>query len=198
LETILVLRVSVLPLLTKLKSGIKTMNNTVPISATKWTIDSSQSDILIKARHSLIAYIAGSINKFKGHINIHEDAIEDASIEFCLDVNNTAYAPEKTNTHLRPYKFPYINFKSTSFQKINNNINFLKGELTIDNITKVVELDAEFIGIRTSDGVQKAVFEVVGKINRKDFGLSSNTRHQTKGLTLGRDINLIATLEFSV
>jgi polyisoprenoid-binding protein YceI len=61
-----------------------------------------------------------------------------------------------------------------------------------------VELDAEFIGIRTSDGVQKAVFEVVGKINRKDFGLSSNTRHQTRGLTLGRDINLIATLEFSV
>jgi polyisoprenoid-binding protein YceI len=174
------------------------MNTTLPISATKWTIDSTQSDILIKARRSLIAYIAGSINKFKGHINIHEDAIEDASIEFCLDVNNTGYEPGKTNTHLRPNEFPYINFKSTSFQKINNNINFLKGELTINNITKVVELDAEFIGIRTSDGVQKAVFEVVGQINRKDFGLPSNTRRQTRGLTLGRDINLIASLEFSV
>jgi polyisoprenoid-binding protein YceI len=49
------------------------MNTTLPIPATKWTIDSSQSDMLIKAKHSLIAYIAGSINKFKGHINIHED-----------------------------------------------------------------------------------------------------------------------------
>jgi polyisoprenoid-binding protein YceI len=49
----------------------------------------------------------------------------------------------------------HINFNSTSFQNINNNINFLKGELTINNITKVVELDAKNIGIRTYDGVQK-------------------------------------------
>jgi len=198
METILVFKVSVLLLHTKLKFAIKAMNTSLPISTTKWTIDSNQSDILIKARHSLIAYIAGSVNKFKGHVNIHEDTIEDASIEFCLDVNNTAYKPGKKNSDLRPTDFPYVNFKSTSFQKINNNINFLKGELTIDNITKVVELDAEFIGIKTYDGVHKAVFEVVGQINRKDFGLSSNARQQTRGLSFGRDINLIASLEFSV
>jgi polyisoprenoid-binding protein YceI len=174
------------------------MNTTLAISATKWTIDSSQSDILIKARRSLIAYIAGSINKFKGHINIHEDAIEDASIEFCLDVSDTDSNLEQTNTDLRLTEFPYINFKSTSFQKINNNINFLKGELTINNITKVVELDAEFIGIKTYDGVQKAAFEVVGQINRKDFRLASNARHRIRGLTLGQDISLVANLEFSV
>jgi polyisoprenoid-binding protein YceI len=198
METILVFKVSVLPLHTKLKFAPKPMNTSLPISTTKWTIDSNQSDILIKARHTLIAYIAGSVNKFKGHINIHKDTIEDASIEFCLDVNNTAYKPGKKNTDLRPTDFPYINFKSTSFQKINNNINFLKGELTINNITKVVELDAEFIGIRTYDGVHKAVFEVVGEINRKDFGLPSSAKQKTRRLSLGRNINLIANLEFSV
>jgi polyisoprenoid-binding protein YceI len=174
------------------------MDTTLPISATKWTIDSSQSDILIKARRSLIAYIEGSINKFKGYINIHEDAIEEASVEFCLDVSDTDSKHDQTNKHLRLNEFPYINFNSTSFQNINNNINFLKGELTIANITKVVELDAKNIGIRTYDGVQKTAFEVVGQINRKDFGLLSNARHQTRGLTLGRDISLIASLEFSV
>ena len=65
------------------------MKTTLPIPTTKWTIDSNQSDVLIKARHSIIAFIAGSNNKFKGHIDIHEDVIEDASIEFCLDVKNT-------------------------------------------------------------------------------------------------------------
>ncbi|SDW01140.1 YceI family protein [Flavobacterium degerlachei] len=180
------------------------MNTTLPIAATKWTIDSNQSDVLIKARHSIIAYIAGSINKFKGHIDIHEDEIEDASIEFCLDVNNTDNKLEQMDTHLRLNdfldinEFPFINFKSTAFQKINNNINFLKGELTIHNITKVVELDAEFIGIRTYEGVEKAVFEVVGNINRKDFGLTSISNNQTGGLSLGQDIKLIANLEFSV
>src|SRR3970040_786696 len=170
------------------------MNTTLPIPATKWTIDSNQSDVLIKARHSIIAYIAGSINKFKGHVNIHKDEIEDASIEFCLDITNT----DTTLDFLHLNDLPYINFKSTSFQKINNNINFLKGEMTIRNITKVVELDAEFIGIRTFEGVEKAVFEVVGQINRKDFGLTSNSNHQTGGLSLGQDIKLIANLEFSV
>jgi hypothetical protein len=33
------------------------MNASLLITATKWTID-NQSDVLIKARHSIIAYIA--------------------------------------------------------------------------------------------------------------------------------------------
>jgi len=203
-ETIIVFKVSVLHLHSKLKFGITAMNTTLPISATKWTIDSNQSDVLFKVRHSIIAYIAGSINKFKGHIEIHENAIEDASIEFCLDINNKDTKLEQIDTNLRLNdfldinQFPYIHFKSTSFQKINNNINFLKGELTIHKITKVVELDAEFIGIRTYDGIQKAAFEVVGQINRKDFGLSSISNNQTGGLSIGQDIKLIANLEFSV
>ncbi|HRM47156.1 MAG TPA: YceI family protein [Flavobacterium sp.] len=180
------------------------MKTTLPIPTTKWTIDSNQSDVLIKARHSIIAFIAGSNNKFKGHIDIHEDVIEDASIEFCLDVKNTETKLEQMDTPLQlndfldSNQFPYISFKSSSFQKINNNINFLKGELTIHNITKEVELEAEFIGIRTYEGVKKAVFEVIGQINRKDFKLNFNSYHYTGGLSLGQDIKLIANLEFSV
>ena len=55
---------------------------------TTWKIDSSQSDVLIKMRHSIIAYLAGTINKFKGHVDIRNNEIEDASIEFSLNVNN--------------------------------------------------------------------------------------------------------------
>ena len=102
------------------------------------------------------------------------------------------------NDFLDSNQFPYISFKSSSFQKINNNINFLKGKLTIHNITKEVELEAEFIGIRTYEGVKKAVFEVIGQINRKDFKLNFNSYHYTGGLSLGQDIKLIANLEFSV
>ncbi len=71
--------------------------------------------------------------------------------------------------------YPIISFKSTSFQKVNSDINFLKGHLTIKNITKIIELDAAFLGINNYDGINKAAFEVVGLINRKDFGLTYNT-----------------------
>lgn len=171
---------------------------------TKWTIDSSQSDVLVKMRHSIIAYLAGTINKFNGHIDIENNEIADASIEFSLDVNNKDAKLEQMDSHLKMNdlfdvnEYPIIQFKSTSFEKINKNINFLKGNLTIKNVTKAVELDAEFIGINDFNGDQKAAFEVTGKINRKDFGLTFNSFNQTGGLALGQDIKLIANLEFSV
>ena len=59
-------------------------------------------------------------------------------------------------------------------------------------------LDAEFIGINAYNGDQKAGFEITGKINRKDFGLTFNSFNQTSGLALGQDIKLIANLEFTV
>ena len=171
---------------------------------TTWTIDSTQSDVLIKIRHSILSYLAGTINKFKGHIDIQDNEIEDASIEFSLDVNNTDTKLEQIDTHLKLNDFfdineyPIISFKSTSFQKVNRNINFLKGNLTIQNITKVVELDAEFIGINEYNGEQKAAFEITGEINRKDFGLTFNSFNQTGGIAIGQNIKLIANLEFTV
>ena len=170
---------------------------------TKWTIDSSQSDVLIKMRHSIIAYLAGTINKFNGHIDIENNEIEDACIEFSLDVNNKEGKLEQMDSHLKMNdlfdvnEYPIIQFKSTSFEKINKNINFLKGNLTIKNVTKAVELDAAFIGINDFNGDKKAAFEVTGRINRKDFGLTFNSFNQTGGLSLGQDIKLIANLEFS-
>jgi polyisoprenoid-binding protein YceI len=170
---------------------------------TKWEIDSSQSDVLIKMRHSIIAYLAGNVNKFKGHIDIKDDQIEDACIEFLLDVNNKNAKLEQIDTKLilndlfDTNEYPIISFKSTSFQKVNKNINFLKGNLTIKNITKVVELDAEFIGINTYNGDRKAGFEITGKINYKDFGLNFNSFNQNNGIALGQDIKLMANLEFT-
>ena len=171
---------------------------------TTWTIDSSQSNVLIKMRHSIIAYLAGTINNFDGHIDIEDNEIKDASIEFSLDVNSKFGKLEQIDNHLKMHNLfdvnqhPFIQFKSTSYEKINKNINFLKGNLTIKNITRFVELDAEFIGINNYNGDRKVTFEVTGKINRKDFGLTYDTFNHTSGLALGQDIKLIANLEFRV
>jgi polyisoprenoid-binding protein YceI len=154
-------------------------------------------------RHSIIAYIAGTVNKFKGSIDITDNQINDATIEFLLDVNNTDSKVELIDTSMKLndlfdiQQYPIISFKSTSFQKVNSDINFLKGNLTIKNITKVVELDAAFLGINNYDGVNKAAFEVVGQINRKDFGLTYNTFAQAGGIAVGQHIKLIANLEFT-
>ena len=44
---------------------------------TKWMMDPNQSDILIKMRHSIIAYLGGTTNKFGGYVNIEDNEIEE-------------------------------------------------------------------------------------------------------------------------
>lgn len=171
--------------------------------ARTWSIDINQSDVLIRVRHSIIAYLAGKTNEFKGTITVNDDKLEDASIDFSIDINVKGGKLEHLDSHLKlnDYldisKHPTIRFESTSFQKVNSDINFLKGNLTINNITKVVELDAVLTDLQTRSGVSKAIFEVIGKINRKDFDLKAKAFNYNGGLAIGQEINLIANLEFS-
>jgi polyisoprenoid-binding protein YceI len=172
------------------------------MTATKWTIDSNQSDVLIKTRHSIIAYLVSKTNTFNGSISVVEDELHDASVEFLFDINTKEGKLEQFDSNLKLNDFidtkqnPTVSFKSTSFQKVNSNINFLKGNLTINNITKVVELDVVLTGLETYNGNSKAVFEILGNINRKDFGLSYNAYNLNSGIVLGQDMNLTVNLEF--
>ena len=169
---------------------------------TKWTIDADQSDVLIKMKDTTITYLGGKTNHFNGFVSIDEDGIEDASVEFCLD--NTTNPSQKRDSTLQinnksnSNKKPLIRFKSTSFQKIKNNLNFFKGYLTIKDVTKMVELDAEFIGVNNYNGAKKAAFEIKGNINRQDFGLDKNFNNSKEKLGFGKDLKLIANLEFSI
>ncbi len=171
---------------------------------TKWMMDPNQSDILIKMRHSIVAYMTGTQNKFDGYVEMKDNEIEAASVEFLINVNNneTILEPKKAHLKLNDFldkkEYPIISFKSTSFEKINKNINFLKGNLTIRNITKVIELDAEYLGIKSYNGAEKVAFEITGDINRKDFGLDFTSFNQAGYLSSGNNIKLIANLEFTV
>lgn len=165
---------------------------------TKWAIDANQSDVLIKMKNSTITYLGGQTNYFDGYVSLDEDQVEDASVEFSLDSITFPSLIKGANTTLETNKRPIIRFKSTSFQKLKNNINFLKGYLTIKDITKMVELDAEFIGINNYSGTQKAAFEIKGEINRTDFGLDKNFNYSEKQLGFGKNLKLVANLEFSI
>nr|WP_315146137.1 YceI family protein [uncultured Flavobacterium sp.] len=170
--------------------------------ATKWTLDSEQSDVLIRMKDTTITYLGGETNHFEGFVSLDEDQIEDASVEFFLDSNTFTSQKREEVLQLKKdivaTKKPLIRFKSTSFQKIKNNINFLKGYLTIKDVTKMVELDAEFIGINNYNGSKKAAFEIKGDINRNDFGLDKNFNNSKEKFGFGKNLKLVANLEFSI
>jgi polyisoprenoid-binding protein YceI len=170
---------------------------------TKWNLNVNQSDFMVRAKNSIIAYMDSSFNQLSSSIDIVNNQLTNANLEFVLDVNKKEGKIEhiESNLKLRDYmnlsEYPLVEFKSISYEKINDNINFVKGYLTINNITKVVELDAKIVELENTNDSSKVLIEIIGEINRQDFGLFSNSNLQNNGLLVGYNLNLTANLEFT-
>ena len=172
------------------------------MTLTQWNLISNQSDFMIRVRNSIIAYLDSSFNKLTSSIDIVNNQLIDANLEFVLDINKKEGKLEHMDSNLKLKDFikineyPLVKFKSTSFEKINKDINFVKGYLTINNITKVIELDAKIVELESNTTSSKVLIEILGEIKRQDFGLYSNSNLENNGVLIGSNINITANLEF--
>ena len=70
------------------------------------------------------------------------------------------------------------------------------GDLTIRDVTKAVTFDAELTGMgKGRFGDNRAGFEVDGKINRKDFGLTWSMLTESGGLIVGEEVKVHFDIE---
>ena len=171
---------------------------------TKWAIDPMHSEIQFKVKHLVISTVTGTFRNFEGGATTEHDDFTDAEIHFSLDVTSVDTNQEMRDTHLKSADFfdadtyPKITFKSTSFTKVDDDEYTLTGDLTMKGITKPVTLKAEYGGTANDAyGNQKLGFEVTGKVNRKEFGLTYHALTETGGLALGEDIKLIANIQLA-
>ena len=178
------------------------MEKTAELVKTKWAIDPMHSEVQFKVKHLTISSVTGSFKKFSGMVTAESKDFENAEIQFSMDVNSISTNQEMRDEHLKKAeffdvaKYPQINFKSTSFKKSKEQDFILVGDLTIKGITKEVEVKATFGGVaKDGQGNLKAGFEVKGTINRKDFGLISNSLTEAGGLVLGEEIKLTANIQ---
>jgi len=173
-------------------------------TATKWILDPLHSEVQFKVKHLVISTVTGFFKKFEGSCEAQGDTFENAEIDFSLDVDSIDTTQEARDTHLKSAdffdaeKYPKITFKSTSFTKVDDEEYNLAGNLTIKDVTKPVTLKVEFGGQATDFyGNLKAGFEVSGKINRKEFGLTWSGVTEAGSVVVGEDIKLIINAQFS-
>jgi polyisoprenoid-binding protein YceI len=178
------------------------MSETATATATKWAIDPMHSEVQFKIKHLVISTVTGSFKSFQGSIQTEGDTFENANVEFTLEVDSIDTNQEQRDAHLKSEEFfdaaqfPQIKFESTSFVKAGDGTYKLHGNLTMKNVTKPVTLDAEFGGSAVDFyGNHKAGFEVTGKINRKEFGLTWGAVTETGSIVLGDDVKLIANVQ---
>lgn len=162
------------------------------MTANNLWVNEGQSNVLIKVRRSMNKYLKTRIRYSKGTMSISNNQLENMSVEFVLEViSNGNYAFFSKNE-----VDSVISFTSIAFQKVSPTINFIKGYLTINGITKIVELEVSVIYQNDSEILPQAVLEISGDINKKDFGWSSNEFTRLKGFPLEKNIKLRANLEF--
>lgn len=169
-----------------------------------WNIDASHSEIGFKVRHLLVTNVTGKFNKFEGSIEAANDDFNDAKISFTADVNSINTGDEGRDGHLKSddffnaEQFPTISFKSTSVKHVSGNDYKIIGDFTMRDITKSIELTAEYGGIMVDPwGNTKSGFEVNGKIKRSDFNLKWNVVTEAGGAVVGDEIKIHINAELA-
>ncbi len=164
---------------------------------TTYKIDAAHSEITFKVKHLMITNVTGSFTKFDATLESKAEDFSDAKIDFEADVNSITTHNADRDTHLKSDdffaadKFPKLNFVSTGFKKLGEDEYKLTGNLTIRDVTKPVQLDVEYGGtMKDPWGQIKAGFEISGKINRKDFGLTWGAVTEAGGVVVSDDVRL--------
>ena len=162
-----------------------------------FTVDQSHSEIGFKVRHLGISSVKGTFKNYD--VEIIGDSIDKLQVKFSAKVSSIDTSNIDRDAHLASGDFfnsdeyPTINFVSNIFDA---NDATLVGELTIKGVTHPITLVMEYNGSENDPwGNSKHGFELQGKINRTDYGLTYNSILETGGLLIGEDVSFNIEVE---
>lgn len=168
----------------------------------KWVLDPAHSELTFKVKHLMISNVKGEFKNFTAEID-HED-FQQGLVQVNIETSSIFTNATDRDNHLKSADFfevenhPVMTFKSTSFNKVDDDEYKLEGLLTIKGISKEVMLDVEFGGLNKDPwGNVKAGFSLSGKINRKDWGLNWNTALETGGVLVSDEVRIGGEVQFT-
>ncbi|MCO4294510.1 YceI family protein [Solitalea sp. MAHUQ-68] len=172
------------------------------MSTLKWKIDPNHSQIMFKVKHLMIASITGRFTKFSMDVETVNESFNKAlAIDFSAEVSSIDTNNTDRDTHLKSLDFfnaaafPLIKFTTTDYEKSKNH-GSLTGELTIKDITQIVQFSVEFGGEANDQyGNTRAGFVCTATISRKSFGLLWDAVTEAGGVVVSDDVKLIAEIE---
>lgn len=163
--------------------------------ATKWAIDPAHTEVQFKVKHLVISTVTGSFKAFSGEVHTEKEDFDGAKVNFTIDVTSIDTRSNDRDNHLKSddffaaEKYPEIKFDGI-LNKAGGDYT-LVGDLTIRETTRKVELDVDYNGtVKDPWGNNKAGFEISGKLNRKDFGLTWNTITEAGSMLVGEEVRL--------
>ncbi len=167
-----------------------------------YKIDASHSDIMFKVKHLMITTVTGQFKSFDATLSADKDDFSDATVTFTADINSVDTRSEQRDAHLKSddffaaEKYPQLKFVSSAVSKTDDGL-VINGDLTIRDVTKPIQLKADFNGVVVDPwGQTKVGFEAEGKIKRKEFGLGWDAVTEAGGVVVSDDVKLQFHVQF--
>jgi len=165
---------------------------------TTWQIDPAHTQVEFVVKHMMFAKVRGQFAAVDGAITLGADGDpSDAVVAVEIDAASIDTAQEQRDAHLRSAdffdveRFPTLTFRSTHGQRVADDGLRVRGELTIRDVTKEVELEVTETG-RGIDpwGNERAGYHASTTIDRREFGLTWNQALEAGGVLVGNDVKI--------
>jgi polyisoprenoid-binding protein YceI len=170
-----------------------------------WKADKAHSNIGFTVAHLVISDVQGKFTDYDVTMTASKRDFSDASVEVVIRTASINTDNEKRDNHLRSgdffnaEKYPTITFESKSFEKTGDNMYKVRGDLTMNGITKEVVLDMNYRGqVKDPWGNVKSGFKATTVLDRYDFGLKYNSALETGGLLIGEEVQINIDLEMQM
>ena len=148
----------------------------------------------------MIANVSGTFKLFNGEVESENDDFNDARVGFELEAASIDTNMAERDGHLRSdlfldaEKYPKITFEGILHKKDSHYE--LRGDLTLRAVKKSVTMAVDYVGTEKGRfGETRAGFEVTGKINRKDFGISFSLLNEAGNAVAGEEVKLHFDIE---
>ena len=131
--------------------------------------------MLFAIRHLGLSKVRGRFGRFDASLEVGE-TVDDLKVTATIDMASVDTNNADRDQHLRSTDFfdvdkhPTMTFESLGISGAGQDW-VLEGELTINGITKVVELEVEFNGTENLRDELHAGFTAEGELRRNDFGI---------------------------
>lgn len=148
----------------------------------------------------MVSRVRGAFNDVSGFADIADD-LADSKAEVIIRTASVDTRSADRDTHLRSAVFfdvdayPEIRFVSSAIDEVDEGSYIVTGDLTMRAMTKTVSIPLELIGVESDpDGNVRAGLEGSRRIDRKDWGVTWNTKLDSGGVLVSDKI----TLEFEL
>jgi polyisoprenoid-binding protein YceI len=148
-------------------------------NAATYNIDPSHTYPSFEADHKGLSLWRGKFNSTKGTITM-DRAAKTGSLDITIDTTSIDFGHEKMNSHAKSAdifnveKFPTATYKGKSFKFNGDQLVSVDGELTLNGVTKPVELKVDRFKCVQDARLKREVCgaNATAEFKRTDFGIN--------------------------